>query len=450
MSRATAPGGPAGLRSNVNPMTTTVNAHYIAPDQLRVGLFIHLDLSWLHHPFSFSSFKIKTDAQIQTLRSLHLKRIRYDPDRSDVPPYPHHPEPKEDIQAEPPAPASIGEDDNPVLAEKRERIEKLRIHREELAQIQKAYLEAAETMRSINRKLQSNPASARDEINRFVGQMVDTFLNKTDITLQAMGGCKESAEIYFHSLNVSILCLMLAKGLGLSSEDSQHLGTGALLHDMGLIQIPDRILRKIDPLSQAETNLRRMHCEYGLNMGAAMALSKPVLQIIAQHHEMLDGSGYPQGLSGDAIHPLARIVAVVNHYDNLCNPVDIDKALTPHEALSQMFAQARSRFDTKVLQLLVRSLGVYPPGSIVRLSNDAIALVASVNPQKPLRPWLVVYDPDTPADEAVMLDLNQESDINISKALRPGQLPPEMVEYLNPRKRITYFFDSNSEPGAMA
>lgn len=428
-------------------MAAPENAHYIAPDQLRIGLFIHLDLSWLHHPFSFSSFKIKSDAQIQTLRSLKLKRIRYDPDRSDVPPYPHQPEPKEDIRAEEQVPDVVVSEDSPALAAKKERIEKLRQHREELAQIQKAYLEAAETMRSINKKLQSNPVTAMEEVDQFVAQMVDTFLNKTDITLQAMGGSKESTEIYFHTLNVSILCLMLAKGLGLSTEDSHHLGIGALLHDIGLMQIPDRILRKIEPLTQAENNLRKMHCEYGVNVGVTMGLPKPVLQIIAQHHEMLDGSGYPKGLKGGIIHPLARIVAVVNHYDNLCNPVDIDKALTPHEALSYMFAQARSRFDTKVLQLLVRSLGVYPPGTIVRLSNDAIALVASVNPQKPLRPWLVVYDPDTPADEAIMLNLDQESDINISKALRPGQLPPEIVEYLNPRKRVTYYFDSGSETG---
>jgi len=422
------------------------NAHYISPEQLCVGLFIYLDLSWLDHPFSFNSFKIKSDSQIQTLRSLGLKRIRYDPDRSDVPPYPHKPEPKAATPAES-QPVPAAQENSPALAAKRERIEMLRQHREDLQRLQQAYLKAADSMRSINKKLQKSPTSAVQEINVLVEQMVDTFLNKTDITLQAMGKAQEGTEIYFHTLNVSILCLMLAKGLKLSVEDGRNLGIGALLHDLGLMQIPDRILKKTEPLTQAELNLRKLHCEYGLSMGTEMGLSKPVLDIIAQHHEMQDGSGYPKGLKGDAINPLARIVALVNHYDNLCNPMDINKALTPHEALSQMFAQSRSRFDANALQLMVRSLGVYPPGTIVRLSNDAIALVSSVNPQKPLRPWLVVYDQDTPASEAIMLNLDQEHDINISKALRPIQLLPEVVEYLSPRKRVTYYFDSTGDKG---
>ena len=431
-------------------MTIPDNAHYIAPDQLCVGLYIHLDLPWMEHPFSFNNFKIKSDAQIRTLLSLKLKRIRYDPDRSDVPPYPHHPEPTTDSSSPVEEPPEISAEEAHALEAKRERVEKLRQHREDLNKIQQAYLKAADAMRNINKKLQQNPKAAMEDITQLVDQMLDTFLNKADITLHAMGGPQEHSEIYFHSLNVSILCLMLAKGLGLNGQESHHLGIGALLHDIGLMEIPDRILKKTEPLTQAETNLRRLHCEYGVEMGKKMGLPPPVLQIIAQHHEFLDGSGYPQSLRNDAIAPLARIVAVVNHYDNLCNPEDINKALTPHEALSQMYAQARSRFDSNVLQLMVRSLGVYPPGTIVRLSNEAIALVSSVNPKKPLRPWLVVYDPDTPSTEAIMLNLGQEPDINISKALRSSQLPPEIVEYLSPRKRVTYYFDGTADRGAAA
>ncbi|MEW5768891.1 MAG: HD domain-containing phosphohydrolase [Pseudomonadota bacterium] len=422
-------------------MSVPDDALYISPEQLCVGLFVHLDIPWLDHPFSFNSFKIKNEAQIRTLRALKLKRIRYDPDRSDSAPYPHRPEPEAAPQDEAPAVPP----DDPILAAKRQRIELLQQHRQELSRIEQAYLKAADAMRSINRKLQQNPVAVAEEANQLVAQMVEVFLSKADITLQAMGNSPDSAEIYFHSLNVSILCLMLARGLGLSAEDSHHLGMGALLHDMGLVEIPDRILRKIEPLTQAENNLRRMHCEYGVNMGVRMGLPQPVLRIIAQHHEMQDGSGFPKGLRGEAVDPLARIVAVVNHYDNLCNPIDVNKALTPHEALSQMFAQARNRFDSNTLQLLVRSLGVYPPGSIVRLSNETVGLVSSVNPRKPLRPWLVVYDPEVPANEAIMLDLEQETDINISAALRPSQLPPEIVEYLSPRKRVTYYFDGAGE-----
>jgi hypothetical protein len=137
----------------------------------------------------------------------------------------------------------------------------------------------------------------------------------------------------------------------------------------------------------------------------------------------------------------ARLVSLVNCYDNLCNPVNVKKALTPHQALSFIFAQRKTKFDTRALQLMIRSLGVYPPGSIVHLSNDMLATVTAVNPKKPLRPWILVYDEKIPKEEAIMLNLEDTPDITITKAIAPALLPPKAMAYLNPRRRVTYFFD---------
>jgi hypothetical protein len=166
------------------------------------------------------------------------------------------------------------------------------------------------------------------------------------------------------------------------------------------------------------------------------------MSMIVQHHELGDGTGYPHGLRLDQIAPLARVVSLVNFYDNLCNPVDFAHAMTPHEALSFIFARRKDLFDAHVLQLLIRSLGVYPPGSIVELSDETIAMVVSVNPHKPLRPWVVVYDADVPKEEAGMRNLELEDHIAVSKAIRPALLPPPVYAYLSPRKRISYFFDA--------
>jgi hypothetical protein len=92
---------------------------------------------------------------------------------------------------------------------------------------------------------------------------------------------------------------------------------------------------------------------------------------------------------------------------------------------------------------MIRSLGVYPPGSIVHLSNDMLATVTAVNPKKPLRPWILVYDEKVPKDEALMLNLEEATAISITKAIAPALLPPKAMAYLNPRKRVTYFFDGN-------
>lgn len=185
-----------------------------------------------------------------------------------------------------------------------------------------------------------------------------------------------------------------------------------------------------------------MHCQYGYDIGRKAALPPAALHIILQHHEHFDGTGYPQKLKGEQIDLLALLVGVVNAYDNLCNPVNIADALTPHEALSQLFAQQRNHFDPRLLQAFIRLMGVYPPGTVVSLSNDSLGLVIKINAARPLKPTLIVYNADIPKTEAIILDLDEEPDLNITRAIRPAQLLPAVYEYLSPRKRASYYFDA--------
>jgi len=160
----------------------------------------------------------------------------------------------------------------------------------------------------------------------------------------------------------------------------------------------------------------------------------------------MDGSGYPKKIKGDAIRMPTRIVTIANVYDNLCNHIDPNQSLTPHEALSLMYAHKRAQFDPSVMATMIKSLGVYPPGTIVRLSNEAIGLVMNVNVGKPLRPRVLVYDADIPKEDAIILDLAEEgNDLSISASIRPGVLPKAIFEYLNPRKRVNYYFDSTAK-----
>jgi hypothetical protein len=120
--------------------------------------------------------------------------------------------------------------------------------------------------------------------------------------------------------------------------------------------------------------------------------------------------------------------------------------LTPHEALSVMYGQQRNQFDAAALTTFVRCMGIYPPGTVVVLSNDAIGIVTSVNSTRPLKPTVQVYDRSVPRDEAMVVDLEQESDITIARTLRPQQLPADVHAYLSPRKRMTYYFDAQRKP----
>lgn len=416
---------------------------YVTMDQLKIGLYVYLDLKWFEHPFAFNNFKIRDASQIQAIKSLGLKKVRYDPARSEVDPPPGVAEKSADqgVVELPPQPVLK---EHPALAAKRALVEKIRQQREAAARIESAFVDTARTIHNVEKNLLSNPSETVAQASQLIGQITESFLTAPDLALHVMGDRIGSDEMYFHSLNVTMLSLMMARDLKLPQEVFQCLGMGALFHDVGCREIPDKIRLKTEPWTQAEKNYYELHCSYGVEIGRKLKFAPLALQVIQQHHEMFDGTGYPGKLRGDSISLLARIVAIANYYDELCNPLNIVNALTPHEALSTMFARLRGKFDPKLLQVFVRCLGVYPPGTIVQLSNGVIGMVVTINTAKPMKPMVIVYDEQVPKEEAILVDMDGDIDVNIAKAIRPAQLPREIYAYLSPCKQVSYYFDAGS------
>lgn len=425
---------------------TSESEYSISTDQLQIGVYVYLDVGWMHHPFSFNNFKIRNEEQLQVIRSLGLKSVRWDPLRSDLKPLAkeavrakeHEPAPKSPEQAA--AEAEMAR----MMAAKQERIKRLAAHREKTARVEVAFNNAAGVVHGISKSIYSQPEKTLHEAGHLIGGIVDELLAAPDLAIQIMSEKPGGEDVYFHSLNVSVLSMILARELKMPAEVVRLVGMGALFHDIGLSEIPSKILNNPGPLTKAEREFREMHCQYGYDIGKKAGLPQAVLNVILQHHEHYDGSGYPQKLKGEQIDLLARLIALTNTYDNLCNPVSTANALTPHEALSQLFAQQRNHFDARLLQAYIRLMGVYPPGTVVGLSNEALGLVIKINSARPLKPTVIVYNADIPKNEAIILDLEEEHDINISRAIRPSQLLPAVYEYLNPRKRASYYFDADS------
>jgi len=422
------------------------DVHYLTLDQLRVGQYVHIDLKWFEHPFAFSHFKIKSEDQIQIIRSLGLKSVRFSPELSDE----SFPPPG---SAPPPVPAPgvvappvMAPDLSPVMVAKRAMMAQMQLRRQDAERIEHAFIDTANTIRDIEKNMYSRPQETLQQATKLIGEIVDSILVAPELAIHVMGDKMGGEELYFHSLNVTMLSIMMARDIKLPVAVVGVLGVGALMHDIGRKEVPDKILRKTEPLTQAERNFYEMHCEFGVTLGQRLHLAPAALAIIREHHELFDGTGYPAKLKGESTSLLSRIVVIANYYDELCNPPAIADALTPHEALSLMFAKMRSKFDPKLLQVFIRCLGVYPPGTIVQLSNGTIGMVATVNTARPMKPTVVVYDSEVPKEEAILLDMERETEFNIAKAIRPAQVPREVYNYLSPRKRVSYYFDAASGP----
>jgi putative nucleotidyltransferase with HDIG domain len=251
-----------------------------------------------------------------------------------------------------------------------------------------------------------------------------------------------------HPLNVTIVSLLMGCALGWGEADLVDLGVGAMLHDIGKLDLPERVRQRSDHFSPSEQRAYEEHVARGVAQAARMGLGPGATLIIAQHHEHADGTGFPQKLGADRMTAAARLVALVNRYDKLCNPPLGQRPLTPHEALSLLFAQHRERYDTSILAAFIKLMGVYPPGSVVQLTDDRYGMVVGVNAARPLKTRVRVHDEGVPASEALVLDLEHEPDLGVRRSISPLSLPADAARTLAPRQRIAYFFEASVPPGA--
>ena len=428
------------------------NDPLIDVSQLTVGMFIHLDLGWMSHPFPLSSFKIASADQLLILRRLGLRQVRWSPAQSDLGLNSQHgeldPAPaaeasaaaQTDVQTPAPTPEELARE-----AHRRA----LAAQREAMRLCEAQYGEAAAGFRSVMDQVQGNPQLARTQAEGLTAALLDKMLVEGDLNMRLLNeaaGDRNTA----HALNVCIIALLLGRAFGLGRDEMMDLGVGALLHDVGKLEIAARLRHRDESFTSAENQAYQQHVAKGVAIGQAMGLAPAPLLVIAQHHEHADGSGFPQRINMDRMSTGARIVALVNRFDGLCNPLISSKAMTPHEALSLMFAQGRNRFDATMLNAFIRMMGVYPPGSTVQLTDDRYALVVSVNSARPLKPRVMVHDIKVPKEEALVLNLEEMPDLGIRRSLKPQFLPRPALDYLSPRARIAYFFDAVSTgPGEL-
>jgi len=413
----------------------------ISIDRITIGLYIQIPCAWNQHPFLFTSFKIQDQKQIQILQSLTLTYVIYMPRKSNNEPLMALSEQCEQSE--------VSEDLNIYLnelwQEKNKRVDKQKSYLRNLRECEHRFNQSLSIVRSINLKVQNQGTQAIEDAKDTITRITDKLNDSNKTVLHLMKEGQEGDKYHCHVFHVAILSILLGKALGLCKQDLIYLGLGALFHDVGKYKIPNQIINNRPEVTATETNVYKMHVHYSLDTIKHMPnFPEQAKEIIHQHHEYLDGSGYPQKLKNNEISLLTQIVTIANEYANLCSPTDKHPTRTPYHALSYLYKHKSEQLNKKILGLLVKELGVYPPGSIVQLSNEMYALVISVSKDNILSPNVMLYDPLIPKNEAIIVSLSEKK-LTVNKAIHIHKLPERIQQYLNPRARINYYFSDSEE-----
>jgi putative nucleotidyltransferase with HDIG domain len=253
-------------------------------------------------------------------------------------------------------------------------------------------------------------------------QAFETILSDLKHNRNAMGLLSDiyvqDNYVYAHSLNVTIYATAVGLELGYNDKELVELGLGAMLHDIGKLMVPKEILHKPGRLTDEEFDEMKKHAEYGFEC----LRRQPEISLLAahcayQHHERLDGSGYPRGLKGDEIHKYARLLAVCDVFDALTTKRVYRGAMLPHEAMEIICAGAGDLFEEKIIDAFKKTVAIYPVGLSVTLNTGETGIVVDYNRNLPSRPVVRVLKcaDGSPAEPYYEIDLAKELTIVITE-----------------------------------
>lgn len=230
--------------------------------------------------------------------------------------------------------------------------------------------------------------------------------------------------LFSHSVNVCILALMTGITLGYDSTRLTDLGTGALLHDLGKIKVPEKILNKPGKLTAEEFELVKMHTTLGYEIiRDAKNLGKIPEDIALEHHENYDGSGYPLGFSREKIPEYVQIVGIADRFDAIASDRVYRKAFPPQEAFEMCAASGNYFFKEHVVKAFLHNIAVYPQGTKVELNDGSIALVLDTPKGYPLSPrvWVLGSLPGRAIPENLEISLKEREDLYIVRVLNEDE-----------------------------
>jgi putative nucleotidyltransferase with HDIG domain len=379
--------------------------------ELKIGMFVsELDIPWEESPFLLQGFDIKSHADIQAIQNI-CNHVEIDVSRQKL------------------------------------------IHGSISSTPERSFLRGFEDSSSAYEKTSSLVKGMMDDI-RFgnqlngkaakvaVAECVDQVLDSPDAMLLLTQLKNQDEYTSQHSLNVCILSILLAKHLGYSAEKLNHIGLCGLLHDMGKMKIPLEILNKPCRLTVEEDKIMKTHTTLGRNIiMSARDVHPGAVDVAYTHHEKLDGTGYPRGISAFGISEYARIVAIVDAYDAITSDRVYQKGRLHLQAINILMMARKSHFDDRLVLKFVDCIGIYPVGNVVEMKSGEVGVVTEANRENKTRPKvLMLMDSDKQKIDGFMIDLVQDT-------LAPDGKPYRIYKVLRKSDYNLDLYDFNQQGG---
>lgn len=259
--------------------------------------------------------------------------------------------------------------------------------------IRRLYQEARELQGKFIRHLKAGEPIDITPLAAVAEEMVDTMFTHGDAMLCLARIRAKDAYLMEHSMNVAILLANFGRYLGLERNVLKELTLGGLLHDVGKIMTPDEVLNKPGKLTDEEFGVMRQHVVHSYDILSNTAgITPTMLEVAANHHERLDGTGYPQRLKGEQLSLYTRMSGIVDVYDAVTADRVYKQGMQPTQAFRILLKGINQHFDAELVTKFIKCMGVYPVGTLVQLSNQRLAVVMQRNEQQPLKPVVkVIY-----------------------------------------------------------
>jgi putative nucleotidyltransferase with HDIG domain len=352
---------------------------------LKEGMYIHdLNCGWLQHGFLRQQFLLRQPSQIQKMKDQGMDAVYIDTTRGD------------DVADAP----TREEIDQKLEQQLKESVAAgaVGLHarvsqKEESAAAKKILGEASGVVNGLLHDVRMGKQLDPVKAKPLVRAMRDSVLRNPGALISLSRIKAADTYTFQHSVSICALLVSFSHSLGLDAASVEEAGLGGLLHDVGKMKVPNEVLNKPGRLTEEEFNVMKSHATWSRDLLSVVpGISEMVIQIAGEHHEKMAGGGYPRGISGDEISKIGRMTAIVDVYDALTSNRVYHKGMEPSETLKKLLEWSGSHLDGDLVQQFIRTLGIYPVGSLVRLSSGHLAVVVEQD-EDLLRPVVrVIFD----------------------------------------------------------